>query len=55
MNKGVRSTKVQNNRRRILDPSELAELSRGRAILLASGLRSSMIRTAPWYEGAHAD
>ncbi|MDM7886584.1 TraM recognition domain-containing protein [Curtobacterium sp. RHCKG23] len=55
MNKGVRSTNVQNNRRRILDTSELAELPRGRAILLASGLRSSMIRTAPWYEGADAD
>ena len=55
MNKGVRSANVQNNRRRILDTSELAELPRGRAILLASGLRSSMIRTAPWYEGADAD
>jgi type IV secretory pathway TraG/TraD family ATPase VirD4 len=55
MNRGVRSTNVQNNRRRILDTSELAELPRGRAILLASGLRSSMIKTAPWYEGADAD
>ena len=55
MNKGVRSTNVQNDCRRILGTSELAELPRGRAILLASGLRSSMIRTAPWYEGADAD
>ena len=37
MNKGGRSTNVQNNRRRILDTSELAELPRGRAILIASG------------------
>lgn len=55
MNKGVRSTSVQNNRRRILDPSELAELPRGRAILIASGLRSSMVKTAPWYEGPDAE
>jgi type IV secretory pathway TraG/TraD family ATPase VirD4 len=55
MNKGVRSTSVQNHRRRILDASELAELPRGRAILLASGLRSSMVKTAPWYEGADAE
>jgi type IV secretory pathway TraG/TraD family ATPase VirD4 len=55
MNRGVRSTSVQNSRRRILDTSELAELPRGRAILLASGLRSSMIKTAPWYESADAD
>jgi type IV secretory pathway TraG/TraD family ATPase VirD4 len=55
MNKGVRSTNVQNNRRRILDTSELAELPRGRAILLASGLRTSMIKTAPWYEGSDAE
>ena len=54
MNRGVRSTSVQNSRRRILDTSELAELPRGRAILLASGLRSSMIKTAPWYESADA-
>lgn len=54
MNKGVRSTNVQNNRRRILDTSELAELPRGRAVLLASGLRSSMVKTAPWYEGGDA-
>lgn len=53
-NRGLRSTNVQNNRRRILDTSELAELPRGRAILLASGLRSSMIKTAPWYEGVDA-
>jgi type IV secretory pathway TraG/TraD family ATPase VirD4 len=55
MHKGVRSTSVQNNRRRILDPSELAELPRGRAILIASGLRSSMVKTAPWYESADAE
>ena len=55
INKGVRSTNVQNNRRRILDTSELAELHFGRAILLASGLPSSMMPTAPWYEGADAD
>lgn len=35
MNKGVWSTNVQNNRRRILDTSELAKLPRGRAIVLA--------------------
>ncbi|MBF4592074.1 type IV secretory system conjugative DNA transfer family protein [Curtobacterium sp. VKM Ac-1395] len=55
MNRGVRSTNVQNSRRRILDTSELAELPRGRAILLASGLRSSMIKTAPWFESADAE
>jgi type IV secretory pathway TraG/TraD family ATPase VirD4 len=53
-NKGVRSTNTTNSRRRILDTSELAELPRGCAILMASGLRTSMVRTAPWYEGPDA-
>lgn len=55
MNRGVRSTNVNNSRRRILDISELAELPRGRAILMASGLRTSMVKTAPWYESPDAD
>jgi type IV secretory pathway TraG/TraD family ATPase VirD4 len=52
--RGVRSTSVQNSRRRILDTSELAELPRGRAVLLASGVRASMIATVPWMDGPAA-
>ncbi|AJW80087.1 type IV secretory system conjugative DNA transfer family protein [Clavibacter michiganensis] len=54
MTRGVRSTSVQNDRRRILDTSELAELPRGRAVLLASGVRASMIATVPWMDGPEA-
>ncbi|CCE76604.1 type IV secretory system conjugative DNA transfer family protein [Clavibacter nebraskensis] len=52
--RGVRSASVQNDRRRILDTSELAELPRGRAVLLASGVRASMIATVPWMDGPEA-
>ncbi|MGL5859200.1 MAG: hypothetical protein ACRC35_12510, partial [Angustibacter sp.] len=40
---------------RILDVAELAELPKGRAIVLASGSRSTLIRTQPWMTGPHAE
>ncbi|WP_414171896.1 hypothetical protein [Clavibacter tessellarius] len=45
---------MQNDRRRILDTSRLAELPRGRGVLLASGVRASMIATVPWMDGPEA-
>ncbi len=38
--KGGRSPNASLSRRKILDTSELAELPRGRAILMSSGLRT---------------
>jgi type IV secretory pathway TraG/TraD family ATPase VirD4 len=50
-----RNTSRQLNRRRIFEVSELAELPKGRAIVLAGGSRSTLIRTQPWMTGPHAD
>ncbi len=53
--KGGRSPNASLSRRKILDMSELAELPRGRAILMSSGLRTAMIKTVPWMESPKAD
>lgn len=50
-----RNTSRQLNRRRIFEVSELAELPKGRAIVLAGGSRSTLIRTQPWMTGPHAE
>lgn len=42
-------------RSRILDVDELAALPKGRAVVLASGARRTLIRTQPWMIGPHAD
>lgn len=37
-----------------MDPSELAALPRGRAVMLASGTRAALLETVPWMTGTHA-
>lgn len=53
-NRGLRSTNHQLRRERIFDASELAALPRGRAVMLASGMRAVLLETMPWMRGAHA-
>ena len=53
-NRGIRSTNHQLRRERILDPSELAALPRGRAVMLSSGTPAALIETVPWMTGRHA-
>jgi hypothetical protein len=40
---------------RIFDVSNLAELDRGRAVVLVSGAPATLVRTMPWYTGTHKD
>ncbi|MFH6681155.1 type IV secretory system conjugative DNA transfer family protein [Clavibacter michiganensis] len=51
MNKGVRSTSTSLKRENILELAELADLPRGRAIMLSSGTRAALLRTTPWQNG----
>lgn len=41
-------------RERVLDVSDLAALPKGRAIVLASGARATLIRTIPWMDSPDA-
>jgi type IV secretory pathway TraG/TraD family ATPase VirD4 len=50
-----RSRSRQESKERILDVSNLAELDRGRAVVLASGAPATLVRTLPWYTGPHKD
>jgi type IV secretory pathway TraG/TraD family ATPase VirD4 len=52
---GAASYSTSAQRRRILEPSDLRALPRGRAILLATGARAAMIELMPWYTGDHAE
>ncbi len=52
--RGQRSTNHQLRRERIMDASELAALPRGRAVMLASGMRAALLETTPWMAGPHA-
>lgn len=40
---------------RILDVADLAALPKGRAVVLASGARPTLVRTVPWMAGPHAE
>jgi len=51
LNKGVRSTSTSLKREKILEVAELADMPRGRAIMLSSGSRAALLRTVPWYQG----
>jgi type IV secretory pathway TraG/TraD family ATPase VirD4 len=51
MNKGVRSTSTSLKREKILEVAELADMPRGRAIMLSSGARAALLKTVPWYQG----
>ncbi|WP_125778255.1 type IV secretory system conjugative DNA transfer family protein [Antribacter gilvus] len=52
--RGGRSVNRQTTRRRIFDVSELTELPKGRALVLAGGNRATIVRTQPWMTGPHA-
>lgn len=52
--RGHRTVSKQLHRERILDVAELAALPRGRALVLASGCRPTLIKTRAWMQGPHA-
>jgi type IV secretory pathway TraG/TraD family ATPase VirD4 len=53
--RGQKTVSQQLQRERILDVADLAALPKGRALVLASGSRPTLIRTLPWMSGPHAD
>ena len=53
--KGHRQVSQQLHRERILDVADLAALPKGRAVVFASGSRPTLIKTAPWMTGRHAE
>jgi type IV secretory pathway TraG/TraD family ATPase VirD4 len=52
--RGQRTVSHQLHRERIFDVADLAALPKGRALVLASGARPTLIRTQPWMTGPHA-
>lgn len=52
--RGHRTVSKQLHRERILEVAELAALPRGRALVLASGSRPTLIKTRAWMQGPHA-
>lgn len=52
--RGQRTVSQQNHRERIMDVAELAAMPKGRAVVLASGSRPTLIRTQPWMTAAYA-
>ena len=52
--RGHRTISQQLHRERILDVADLAAMPKGRAVVLASGARPTLIRTQPWMTGPHA-
>ncbi|MDR7184600.1 type IV secretory pathway TraG/TraD family ATPase VirD4 [Microbacterium trichothecenolyticum] len=53
--RGHRTVSQQLHRERILDVADLAALPKGRAVVLSSGNRPTLVRTLPWMTGEHAD
>lgn len=53
--RGHRTISQQLHRERILDVADLAAMPKGRAVVLASGSRPTLIRTQPWMAGPYAD
>ncbi|TYC96593.1 type IV secretory system conjugative DNA transfer family protein [Arthrobacter echini] len=53
--KSGKSRSRQEGKERIFDVSNLAELDRGRAVVLASGTPATLLKTRPWYTGPHKD
>ncbi len=52
--RGQRTVNEQLTRERILDVADLQAMPKGRAIVLASGARPTLITTQPWMNGPHA-
>lgn len=53
--RGQRTVNEQLVRERILDVADLQAMPKGRAIVLASGARPTLITTQPWMTSPHAD
>lgn len=53
--KGQRTVSAQLTRERILDVADLQAMPKGRAVVLASGARPTLITTQPWMTGRHAE
>ena len=53
--KGQRSVSEHLTREKILDVADLAALPKGRAVVLASGTRPTLVATRPWMTGPWAD
>ena len=53
--RGQRSVNEQLTRERILDVADLMAMPKGRAVVLASGARPTLITTQPWMTGPHAE
>ena len=53
--RGHRTVSQQLHRERILDVADLAALPKGRAVVLSSGNRPTLVRTLPWMAGPYAD
>lgn len=53
--KGHRTVSRQAQAERILDVSDLGALPKGRAVVIGSGSRPTLIRTQPWMRSKHAD
>ena len=53
--RGGRSVNQQLHRERILDVADLAAMPKGRAVVLSSGNRPTLIRTQPWMTGPHVE
>lgn len=51
---GGRSSSVTYRRERVLQASDIRALPKGRALLLATGIRPALIRLRPWYSEAGA-
>jgi type IV secretory pathway TraG/TraD family ATPase VirD4 len=51
---GGTTTTHTTRREPILSVAELADLRRGRAVLLSSGVPATLIRSTPWWTGPHA-
>ncbi|GAB2689617.1 type IV secretory system conjugative DNA transfer family protein [Thalassiella azotivora] len=52
--KGGRSTNRSTRREKVLDVADLGSLPKGRALVIASGTRPTLIQTTPWMAGPHA-
>lgn len=52
--RGHRTVSQQLHRERILDVADLAAMPKGRALVMASGSRPTLIRTVPWMASSHA-
>lgn len=53
--KGQRTVSQQLHRERVLDVADLGALPKGRAVVLASGSRPTLITTQPWMAGPHRE